>query len=316
MSKIDRVLIRAFHGSLPGGDRPTPPSPAVRADAPEVLNVGGFSMVGPDPTVGYVTTESLAAVDAAYSDAAYPDAAYPDTGQETYQVIPSDRRLNEFVTGSRQAQRTVGLQSAWEVDRFSWPAIVDDLSSSVSDSVDRLLQVMYASPDYRHVVGLTSYRRGEGRTTTACVVARQAGRFGLRVALVDANRENPSLSGLLGIQAARGWSDALERVGSVAIDSVEDRLTVIPCTADSAADNWQPSRLIDELQHEFDLVIIDAPTVVTIDGSAWHQDSAPSLQWIVVHDSRVTSAVELAYTQKKLQAEGLVMLGVARNFAA
>ncbi len=97
----------------------------------------------------------------------------------------------------------------WEVDQFLYPALTDQLLQSYayfSQAGDKLAK---ATASGLKVLGITGVGPGEGRTTLAICLARAAARAGLKVGLLDADFNSPSLATQLGLEIEHGWEQAL-----------------------------------------------------------------------------------------------------------
>ncbi|HTN75402.1 MAG TPA: cellulose synthase operon protein YhjQ/BcsQ [Pirellulaceae bacterium] len=214
------------------------------------------------------------------------------------------------------------MQAAWEVDRFQWPDHCKQLLSPenqyLSDVGQRLAS---ASKDGLSILAVTSTRRGEGRTTLALCLAKAAAAAGVKVALVDADGDNPQLVNELGVEASCGWHDVVlnkEPLSEAAILSIEDRFTFFPWTTSNAIKSLndpQVTRVLKKMALEFQLVILDlgpAPgreTKLFEDGEHCPIDAA-----ILVRDVRWTSAIEAQRVASQLLAAGVGSVGIAENF--
>jgi succinoglycan biosynthesis transport protein ExoP len=117
---------------------------------------------------------------------------------------------------------------------------------------------------------VTSCREGEGKTTTAIAMARDAAAAGNRVILVDADMRRPSVHSVMGISKTPGLSSLLTQ--SISADSVIHR-TETPGLFVMPAGPKPPSpaellsgagfrALLSYLKEHYDQVIIDSPPVL------------------------------------------------------
>lgn len=304
MTNIDRALIRAFQGgssssAVPNLQRAQP----VMERVVKFPRISATTLLPSSPA-----DESTPRNEAIRHNevASYNDAASQDEMTSH----------NETVQHNDPIAHETESSSGWQVDRLAWPTVVKDLLQTAADSVEQFVCFLRENPSRRHVVAITSCHRGEGRTTMACVLARQAAQLGLNVALVDADRANPGLSSALGLLAPSGWTESPEDLGRVSIHSLEEQLTVVPLANSAGLQGWQPARLVRALRQDFELVVIDAPMVSEVDAAEWSEANDASLCWIVVRDARVSNDVDVRRAQNQMLADGLAVLGVARNFAA
>jgi Mrp family chromosome partitioning ATPase len=177
----------------------------------------------------------------------------------------------------------------------------------------------------RQVVAMGSCRRGAGCTTLLLCVARQLAERGLRVAMIDADFNNPLLARRLGLLPESGWEALFaERlpVEEVVVESTQDGLAVLPlcgslpcpgCPAKGLAD---PVAALNVLREHYDLLLVDLGPFCdeTLSGGA----SRAVIDWIdavvLVHDVRAASQDELTRTRRRVRAAGLTEAGIAENF--
>lgn len=214
------------------------------------------------------------------------------------------------------------LQPAWEVDRFQWPEHCKQLLSPQNQYLADVGQrLSVAARDGLNILAVTSTRRGEGRTTLALCLAKAAAAAGVKVALVDADLENPQLVNELGVEAATGWHDVVlnkQPLSEAAIVSLEDRFTFFPWLENSdlkSLNDPAVTRVLRAIAAEHTLVILDLgpvpgrETQLFEDGEACPIDAA-----ILVRDVRWTSALEAQRVASQLMAAGTGSVGIAENF--
>ncbi len=118
-------------------------------------------------------------------------------------------------------------------------------------------------------VGVASALRGEGRTSIATgIAAAQARDYGRSVLLVDADFDGPELAERFGLSTAPGMAEVLNGQAGVndALRQVGDGVTVMtsgevgPAPSRLAAALVQ-SNVLDELQGEFDVIVLDLPAI-------------------------------------------------------
>ncbi|MAI71230.1 MAG: hypothetical protein CMM01_09985 [Rhodopirellula sp.] len=241
--------------------------------------------------------------------------------QDAYQPAGTDEYvLDSTPNDSGHVGAQVGLkpfQAVWEVDVLDVPTIVADLffegrlfqqiAERMSDAVDSGL----------NSVIVTSAQSGEGRSSVAIGLAMTAAAAGKRVALVDANLEQPKLADELRLELQHGWIDTI-RAGlpmkEVAVHAVEDGVTLIPLKPTKqniAATGDELVQLVDLLEDKFDLLILDGPTSQSsqIDQCASAVDSA-----IIVRDTARTDAFAINDFSCRLRKSGIKGVGVVENF--
>ena len=107
----------------------------------------------------------------------------------------------------------------------------------------------------------------EGTTAVACGLAIAMAETGARVVLVDANLRTPGVGRYLALDSGPGLADVLAgqvSVRSVLRDSLDGRLTVLPCgesTADPGVLLASPrlGAAVRALTETFDVVLVDGP---------------------------------------------------------
>ena len=214
------------------------------------------------------------------------------------------------------------VQPAWEVDRFQWPDHCKQLLSTENEYLADVGQrLTNAARDGLNILAITSTRRGEGRTTLALCLARAAAKAGVKVALVDADVENPQLVNELGVEAACGWHEVVlnkQPLAEAAIVSLEDKFAFFPWTDSSglkSLNDPRATRVLRDIAKAYSLVILDLGPVpgretrLFEDGDACPVDAA-----ILVRDVRWTSAIEAQRVAAQLTAAGIESVGIAENF--
>lgn len=120
------------------------------------------------------------------------------------------------------------------------------------------------------VIGVTSSVRGEGKSTTAINLAYTIAQNGNSVLLIDGDMRLPSISSKLGIKSKYGLSDYI--VNNVAkseviqsYDGMNDFDIMlsgsIPPNPSELLGSDGMKRVIDNLKHEYEFIIIDLPPV-------------------------------------------------------
>lgn len=247
--------------------------------------------------------------------AADRDSAPPPTdpvGEATSQpeVTPEEENLQPF-------------KPVWEVDRFAWPADVEQLcevEAAYFAHAGRKLQE--AAREGLRVLAVTSASAGEGCTTLAICLARAAVEAGVRVALLDANLARPQLGNRLGISFPHGWIESLSGdvpLGETAIAAVEKPLTVLPlplaARSDPAALDGRVSRLVRSVAAVTELVIIDLGPSSQETAHWWPKgDRCPIDAAIVVRDTRLTAENQTLAAANALRQMGVSAVGIAENY--
>jgi len=232
----------------------------------------------------------------------------------------------ESAAADEAADEAVGeeeFRPLLEVDAFAWSEVSNELSLAAGVQLDRLADGLAARiAQGRKVVGLAGCRRGQASTTLLLCAAKRLATRGLKVVMVDADFDNPKLARRLGLLPEAGWEEVLAGelpLAEVLIESMEDRLSALPLSAPlSTEKGWpDPTASLDLLRRHYDLVLVDLGEVGAEAAGCRGPDSTGG-PWVdavvLVHDVRSTPRAELVRATKRLQAAGLVELGVAENF--
>lgn len=294
---------------------PAPPAaiPSVlRFDPPAASVVGKphFS----SPSVDVVPTETPAAPVAAEPAAAAPVESASSTAVEPEPPAEAvDPAKPEF-------------QPAWEVERFSWPSACDELLASAFDDWGLAVrQLLSHAKRGKKILAVAGLRRGEGRSTLALCLARLAAQIGARVALVDADFENPQLANTLGVGTECDWKLNLadgQPLTEASIICLADSLTLIPLQQPVPFKHVsfrQPAiaGMIKAIAAEFELVIVDAgPIAAPEQARVWGGKACPFDGALLVRDLRRTDAEETAATVANLRKHGVDQVIVLENFAS
>jgi capsular exopolysaccharide synthesis family protein len=160
------------------------------------------------------------------------------------------------------------------VPRLKGPAAAQlvDRSSEISEAYQTVRASVELSSDKGapRTLLVTSSREGEGKSTTALAMARDAATAGRKVLLIDADMRRPSVHTLLGIQKIPGLSNMLTQqlpASAVIHKTDTDGLFVMPAgpKPPSPAELLGGAgfrALLTYLKDEYDQIIIDSPPVL------------------------------------------------------
>lgn len=166
---------------------------------------------------------------------------------------------------------------------------------------------------------ITSARPSEGKSTTCINLALAMAQGGVSVCLVNADLRRPTLEQVLGLPNQRGLSTWLED------NSVTDIMVAVantpglvlvpsgppPANPGELLATGGLSGLLKELSEKFDVVLIDAPPVLSAaDASA----IAPAVDGVlVVVDAKRTDTDALLRVRSEMERSGGVLLGAILN---
>lgn len=209
------------------------------------------------------------------------------------------------------------FDAAWEVDVFDIPPCVADLffeGMLFQQITDRMSEAV--STGLKSLL-VTSSRPREGRTSTAIGIAMAAGAAGIRVALVDADTETPTLADDLRLDLQYGWVDTIRGglpIKEVAVNAIEDGVTLIPLMPPYGRTGATPDeleRLIELLTSKFELIVLDGPSgdSASLGPLVTAVDTA-----IIVRDVRRTNTRDINKFSYRLRESSVSGIGVVENF--
>ncbi|MEV4987887.1 polysaccharide biosynthesis tyrosine autokinase [Pseudarthrobacter sp. LMD1-1-1.1] len=180
------------------------------------------------------------------------------------------------------------------------------------------LQFAHVSHESKTVL-VTSSVPGEGKSTTATNLAIALAQSGQSVALVDADLRRPMVAEYLGLERGAGLTTAL--IGAADLSDLlqpwgSDNLYVlaagqVPPNPSELLGSLKMKQLINELESDFDAVVIDAPPLLPVTDAAVLAQQAGGV--VVVVGAMKVRTTEL---QKALDALDMVkadLLGIVLN---
>ncbi len=229
-----------------------------------------------------------------------------------YEPPTFDQRTDEV------ASEASPLIASWEIDVFDVPQTVADLffeEGLFNDLADRMQE---ANQGGLQTMLVTSLLVGEGRTTVAIGIAMTAAASGMKVALIDANFQHPTLADDFRLDLDFGWIDHIrDRVplGETAVHAVEDNVTLFPLLAGRSthqATAQECRDLVARLRSHFDLILIDGDIVDDLRSDLL---SAEIESAIIVYDPNQSSEQAVMGKARALQSQGVSGIGCVENFA-
>jgi len=196
--------------------------------------------------------------------------------------------FDQTLISSREAEEALGLRHVVNVpalasvatsrDRTMAPIdfVVDRPLSPLSEAIRSLLFAIEndGRGQVMRVVGLTSARAGEGKSTTAACLARVAAISGRRTLLIDGDIRRPSIAGIFGLSPSVGLTEVLAETASVRDTLLRDERSgayILPSLEQRFEHRHIKSEqnlhyLMERIGQVFDLVIIDtAPALAAVE---------------------------------------------------
>ncbi|WP_426112988.1 chain length determinant protein tyrosine kinase EpsG [Massilia sp. PWRC2] len=257
---------------------------------------------------------------------------------DTEQIL---RRQREHGQSFGQAAISMGLLTAADVDmglarQFDFPYLLQG-ESALSDELvlayqpfgaqaealrllrTELLQRWFGVASGRHALAITSAEAQDGRSFLAANLAVAFSQLGKRTLLIDADLRQPRQHTLFGLPNGMGLSALLSgRAGLSAIVPVGGLPGLSLLTSGSAPPNPAEllarssfARLLDELAHDYDVVLIDTPAALDCVDARSVAASAGAALVVARKDASDLAAVsQLATT---MSAAGIAVLGAVLN---
>jgi polysaccharide biosynthesis transport protein len=223
-----------------------------------------------------------------------------------------ERRTGAALLGSvpkeRSSDRLVSMTKPRSARAEAYRHVRTQLEFAGTSGLPRSIVVTSASPS-------------EGKSSLSANLAIAAARSGRDVVLVDADLRKPSIAKYFGVKPALGLSDVLQ--GTVdwngALIPVEgERIHLlpagqIPSFPGELVGSAQMVQLIQELEDQFDLVVIDSPPVLPVSDALIMGVNAGGV--VLVARMRITRRAALIRAIEAVRKVDANLLGVVANAA-
>ena len=180
--------------------------------------------------------------------------------------------------------------------------------------------MQYVEVDHgQRVFVVTSSLPGEGKSTTATNLALTLAMADQRVALVECDLRRPTLAGRLELDDAVGATSVL--IGKV---TLEDAMQVhrhtglrvltsgpIPPNPAELLQSAAMEKMLQDLRHDYDVVIVDAPPLLPVTDAALLAAQADGAVVVVRHGK--TTRDQLGHAVERLEAVDAKPVGVVVN---
>ncbi len=177
--------------------------------------------------------------------------------------------------------------------------------SSIRAAID------FSLPRNRNVIQLTSSQAGEGKSTTAVILAELFASLGRKTLLIDADLRRPSVAGLLDIERPRvGVVEVVlghVELEAAVVKGVHENLEILPVgeippNPTEILASREMRDFIEKYRHEYSLIIFDSCPVMGL-------ADAPTLANLVDGTVFVLEANRIPFGQARTAARRLALAG-------
>lgn len=263
-------------------------------------------------------TSESAVTGAAGSDHGTQSEVSAKKSEESADPSPSE---SQGVATSQEP--AFALSPEWEVDRFRWPETCQQLLLEKDEAFESAIESLVGtSTRGRMTVALVSENSGDGASTTALCIARQAAQLGRNVLLVDADVSAPALATLVGLNTPCSWHDSVTGDVPLAeslVVSVEDRLCLMPLHADCEQSTLKLSdqrveALLEKVSQAYDLVVLDCGSTERLSERIENGGRLPCDVAVIVRNASGQQESDPAKAPQWLQSLGVRNTLFVENF--
>lgn len=200
----------------------------------------------------------------------------------------------------------------------------DDLDSAGSNQFSELMEayasikstVEFSIPREKNVIQITSSQSGEGKSTTALILAELFARLGRRTLLIDADMRRPSIGALIEEpRSEMGFAEVLlghAEMNDVLVKNVHENLDIlpmgnIPSNPIEALSSPQFRRFVETQRREYSMVVFDSPPVIGLADSPLISQRVDASVFVVEANKVRLGQAKAAV--KRLQANGANLIG-------
>ncbi len=198
---------------------------------------------------------------------------------------------------------------------------VDNTKSIISEQYRTIrTNIHFSTADTQlHSILLTSSSPSEGKSTSAANIAVVFAQEGRKVLLIDADMRKPTMHHTFHLNNGTGLSSVLTRqaeIADVIKDSGIENLHVMPCgpippNPAELIGSQTMKALIEQLKQDFDLLIFDAPPLLSVaDAQILSNECDGTILVVNTGSTEKDSAVKAKET---LQSANARILGVLMN---
>ncbi len=198
------------------------------------------------------------------------------------------------------------------------PLLYNNASLELGESFRLLRHNIAAHWQTSKVLLVTSALPAEGKSFVAAHLAASFATAGKRVALLDADLRQPSQNVIFGVPVSPGLSEQLS-ANSVSLNWAQlpsNELRLMPAgaaVADAGAllESRAFAQLIDQLRHDFDVIVLDTPAALRL-ADALATSIVADVVLLVAQDER-TSSRDVLRVKQSFARERTLPVGVILN---
>lgn len=225
--------------------------------------------------------------------------------------------LDDRVRSLDEVENKVGLPLLGHtphVDERDIEALGSNRFSSLIEAYSSIRAAIdFTMPRNRNVIQLTSSQAGEGKSTTAVILAELFASLGRRTLLIDADLRRPSVAGLLNIERPKvGLAEVVlghVELEAAVVKGVHENLEILPVgeippNPTEILASREMREFIEKMRQEYSLIIFDSCPVMGL-------ADAPTLANLVDGTVFVLEANRVPFGQARAAVRRLGMAGGA-----
>ncbi|MEO1339192.1 MAG: polysaccharide biosynthesis tyrosine autokinase, partial [Myxococcota bacterium] len=183
--------------------------------------------------------------------------------------------LDDRIRSLETVEERVGLALIGHTPKVEGKGVEGDSANPFSQLIEAYASIKttieYSIPRGQNAIQITSSKAGEGKSTTALILAELFARLGRRTLLIDADLRRPSIGALIDERASEmGLVEVLldhAQLGDVLTSSVHDNLDIltvgnVPPNPVELLSSPMFAEFVEAQRREYSMIIIDSPPVV------------------------------------------------------
>lgn len=218
------------------------------------------------------------------------------------------KKKNKNITSkSKSDNNSLNVANLSDKNKF---AIVE------SYKVARMNIMFSLAASEKKIFAVTSYSKGEGKSTASSNLAISFSKMGKKVLLIDADMRRPNLHNIFKLNNGSGLSNVISKMASFEESVVHDVIsdldvlsagTIPPNPSELMCSN-SFIRLIEKLTNEYEYIIIDTPPVGVVADAMLLKDLIAG--FVVVVREKTTSHRDLSKLIESMKLADTKILGL------